>query len=293
LRSSQDLTLGTGSLDARLACHAQARAPSPARGVVTLNPSVGAERKEWLQDYISHSSAEERELLARLQRVAPAGGAGRTACRALLPQLASLAGLRGASDLLAPGMDAGAEVEGFLAELRQAEPVAPTFEVADLASGAASAAASSTCAPAPGSGTAPAGTGAPLWAPGDPLCALWPARPAGPSTSAGASSPAPFDWAASKRRAIKKLEDDARAAARAAPLLPVRSARRTSTRAACAVLAHLWHCIQDHIGYCACTRVYYRVIYAPDIIGFDIPCHPALSMPGHPCISSTLGQIDI
>jgi len=51
---------------------------------VTLNPSVGAKRKEWLRDYISHGSAEERELLARLQRGAPAGGAGRTACRALL-----------------------------------------------------------------------------------------------------------------------------------------------------------------------------------------------------------------
>jgi hypothetical protein len=253
-RSSQDVTFGAGSPDARLACHAQACAPSPARGVVTLDPSVGSKRKEWSDDYIPHGSVEERELLARLPRGARAWGPGRTAGRALLSQLAPPARPRGTSDLLAPGMDAGAEVEGFLAELRQDEPVAPTFEVADLTSGAASAAASSTCAPAPGSGTgtALAGTGAPLWAPGDLLCGLWPAQPAGPSMSAGASSPAPFDWAASKRCAIAMLEDDARAAARAAPLLPVRSARRTRTRAACAVLAHLWHCIQDYIGYCGC-----------------------------------------
>jgi len=218
---------------------------------VTLDPAVSAKRKEWLDDFIPHGSAEERELLARLPRGALAGGAGRTARRELLPQLAPPAGQRGASDLLAVGVDASADFEGWLAELRQDEPVAPTFEVVDFTSGAASAAASSTCAPGSGTGTgtALAGTGAPLWAPGDPLCGLWPAQPAGPSTSAGASSPAPFDWAASERSTITMMENNARAAARTAPLLPVRSARRTRTRAACAVLA-LWRCIQDHIGYC-------------------------------------------
>ncbi len=231
-RSSQDVTSGAGSPDARLACHAQARAPLPARGVVTLDPSVGAKRKEWLRDYIPHGSAEERELLARLPRGAPAGGPGRRAGRAPLPQLAPPARPRGASDLLAPGMDAGAEVEGFLAELRQTEPAAPTFEVADLVSGAASAAVSSTCAPVPGSGTgmAPAGTGAPLWLLGGALCGLWPAGPAAPSTSAGDSSPA-VDWTELARQNHKMLEDDARAARVAAPLLPVRSAHFARTRA--------------------------------------------------------------
>ena len=110
-------------------------------------------------------------------------------------------------------------------------PLTPTFEMADLTSSAASAAASSTCAPAPRADT-PACTGAPLWVPEGPLCGLWPAERAGSSTSADASSPA-FDWAELACRNHAMLEDNARAAACAALLLPVRSARRTRTRAAC------------------------------------------------------------
>jgi len=170
------------------------------------------------------------------------GGPGCTAGHAPLPQRGPLTGWRIASVLLRAQVEAGAHAKDWLASPGEDEPHWSLIDTADLASRAP---ASSMCAPAPRADR-PACTGAPPWVPLGPLCGLWPAEPASPSASTGEVSLA-VDWAALARRTITMTEATAVCGA---PLLPVRSARRTRTRAACAVPAHLRHCIQDHIGYC-------------------------------------------
>ncbi len=70
------------------------------------------------------------------------------------------------------------------------------------------------------------------------------------------------DWAELARRNHAMLEDDARAAASAAPLLPVRSARRTRT---CG-LVQCWRCLQVRNRVVWFALLVYRVIYAQGYI---------------------------